>query len=125
MSACDVCSATTSWQEGTAYTAAEFKKLVSKGFEPGESSIAMGTMFGSSRKEVIAAWREGIVAQSTTDWLLCPACAARANPLFPKKAGTGPSAAKQTESIAVAIPRTSSQSPAVRLTGKKWWQFWK
>ncbi len=87
MGTCDVCNATTSWEQGTTYTATEFRQLVSKGFEPDESTIRMMTIYGISRQQAIAQWKLGLVAQSATDWLLCPSCASRAARYMPKKAG--------------------------------------
>jgi len=41
MATCDVCNASTSWEEGTAYTANEFRQIVSLGFEPAEMIVIL------------------------------------------------------------------------------------
>jgi hypothetical protein len=78
MSVCDVCNASTSFAEGTTYTADEFRRLVAKGFQPPASMFALTGAFGMSQKDALEGWRRGLVATSTTDWLLCPSCAAKA-----------------------------------------------
>ena len=93
MASCDTCNADTSWDVGTAYTADEFRELVRRGYVPDGPAIQMMTMMMSiSREEAIAQWKSGLVAQSMTPWLLCPACAGKAAKFMPKTAGTGPPA---------------------------------
>jgi uncharacterized RDD family membrane protein YckC len=113
MQNCDVCNSPTSWESGTAYTADEFRQLVAKGFGPSEAMVARMTLFGISREQAIAQWKHGLVAQSTTGWLLCPACAARAARYMPKPVGTGPSGHKMVEPITESmlepvIPQTKT-----------------
>ena len=74
---CDVCGGVTTWEEGTAYSADEFRTLVRLGFEP----PSMVAMLGPS---AIHGWKTGLVANSTTGWLLCPTCARRAANYLPK-----------------------------------------
>ncbi len=38
----------------------------------------------------VQGWKTGLVATSTTGWLLCPSCASRAANYMPRSAGTGP-----------------------------------
>jgi len=83
MVACDVCGAFTSWATGTAYTADEFRRIVRLGFEPPYQIIALGPA-------AVNGWKNGLVANSTTGWLLCPTCAARAARYMFKPSGTGP-----------------------------------
>jgi uncharacterized membrane protein YhaH (DUF805 family) len=83
MVACDVCSASTSWETGTAYTADEFRRLVHLGFEPPQQVIALGSA-------AVNGWKNGLVANSDTGWLLCPDCARRAARYMPKSSGSGP-----------------------------------
>lgn len=114
MAICDNCNSTTSWEEGTSYTATEFREVVSKGFEPAENIIGMMiSSLGLSREQAIAHWKQGLVAGSTTGWLLCPSCAAMAAKYLPKPSGTGP--VGQLEETFFAFTQQK----------KKWWQFWK
>ena len=92
MSNCDVCSGTTTWEEGTAYTADEFRTIVRLGFEPPLSIVRLGTA-------AVQGWKTGLVASSTTGWLLCPSCARRAAPYLPKIAGTGQAGHKLFETM--------------------------
>lgn len=86
---CDVCNAATSFEEGTTYTAKEFRKIVSRGFRPDETDInAMATMLGiigMTREQTIVHWSSNIVMRSTTAWLLCPSCASRAAQYISKR----------------------------------------
>lgn len=103
MQNCDVCDSPTTWENGTAYTTDEFRQLVAKGFGPSEAMVARMALFGISREQAIAQWKHGLVAQSTTDWLLCPTCAARAAHYMPKTAGTGPAGHKLVEPLTKAM----------------------
>ena len=80
---CDVCGGLTTWDDGTGYTADEFRTIVRKGFEPHSSVMVLGSA-------AVQGWKNGLVANSTTGWLLCPACATRAFRYMPKRSGTGP-----------------------------------
>lgn len=101
MPACDVCSSPTSWEEGTGYTAAEFRKMVALGLGPHETTLGLSEAMGIPRHQAISQWKNGLVAQSTTGWLLCPACAATAARYMPKPAGSGPAGHVLTETISV------------------------
>lgn len=68
MITCDVCNASTAWEEGTAYTADEFRIIVHKGFEPPAHMIML-------LPNGLQGWKYGLVASSTTGWLLCPSLA--------------------------------------------------
>jgi len=76
---CDVCVADTTFEEATVYTPDEFRRVVSLGFRPHESIL---------RNVAIADWK-GFVAQSATDWVLCPSCAALTGAFMHKPTGTG------------------------------------
>jgi hypothetical protein len=84
MATCDVCNRETTFVEGTVYTANEFRQLAARGFEPGNDSMGVATALGISRSAFMAQWRQ-TVARDTTDWLLCPRCAARAATYMPAK----------------------------------------
>lgn len=99
MPICDMCSSPTTWETGTGYTAAEFRRMVSQGLGPHESTLDLSEAMGMPRSEAISQWKNGLVAQSTTGWLLCPSCAARAARYMPKQAGTGPAGHVLTETI--------------------------
>ena len=75
---CDVCNAPTSWETGASYSADEFRSLVADGFAPDEAVPLLAVSFGIPRDVAIRQWTEDLVAHSTTGWLLCPSCAARA-----------------------------------------------
>jgi hypothetical protein len=92
MRSCDVCGGGTSWEGGTTYTADEFRAIVKMGFEPPPSVVQLGPT-------AVQGWKTGLVANSTTDWLLCPSCARRAAVYLPKIAGTGPSGEKLSETM--------------------------
>ena len=83
MGTCDVCNATTSWEVGTAYTADEFRLIVRMGYEPPSHLV-------SFLPNGLSGWKNGLVANSTTGWLLCPSCARRAAHYMAKPSGTGP-----------------------------------
>ena len=116
---CDVCSSPTSWEEGTGYTAGEFRKMVAKGFGPDEKMITMQEAFGATRQQAISQWKNGLVAQSTTGWLLCPSCAQRASRYMPKKAGGGPDGHVLTETISASSLYSSQTATS---TERKWWR---
>lgn len=75
---CDVCNATIEAGEATAYSAEQFRGLVANGFEPGEETFQLAATFGISRQESLRNWKNELVAQSESGWLLCPKCNARA-----------------------------------------------
>src|SRR3990170_1146881 len=99
MTNCDVCNSPTTWESGTAYTPDEFRQLVAKGFGPSDEMVSRMTLFGISREQAIAQWKRGLVAQSTTGWLLCPTCAARAARYLPKPVGAEPAGHKLVEPV--------------------------
>ncbi len=101
MQMCDMCSSPTTWEEGTGYTAAEFRKMVSQGLGPHESTISLSEAMGIPRDRAVYQWKNGLVAQSATGWLLCPSCAERAGRYLPKRAGAGPAGHVLTESVPV------------------------
>lgn len=75
---CDVCSATTSLEDGTAVAPEEFREIVGRGFEMDEGAIRRAAAFGISREQAIEGWKRDLVAWSPTGWLLCSTCSARA-----------------------------------------------
>jgi hypothetical protein len=80
MSVCDVCNASTSFATGTTFTADEFRRKVARGFRPSRSDLhSYIAMLGLSEQQAYESWKNTLVATNNTDWLLCPACAARAN----------------------------------------------
>lgn len=123
MATCDVCNGDTSWEEGTTYSAGEFRRLVSKGFEPDGSSIALMTAFGMSRQQAISQWKTGLVQGSTTDWLLCRSCATRATTYSPKPAANKSASPRLAASVSSKKSKPDSQLPKSKES--KWWQFWK
>jgi len=135
METCDVCNTSTSWGEGTAYTADEFRKIVSMGFDPDETFFRVPAALGIPRTLALVQWKHGLVANSKTGWLLCPSCAARAAKYLPKPAGTGPGGHVLSETVTPAMPTPlsgagvlpgpASQAKSELKSAKKWWQFWK
>jgi HEAT repeat protein len=81
---CDLCNANTSREEATAYSADEFRKLACNGFEPADQILKPMLLTGLSADEACRQWKHDLVANSTSNWLLCPACAARAAPFLAK-----------------------------------------
>ena len=114
MATCDTCNAETTWEVGTAYTADEFRRLVSMGYVSDGPAIKMYSMI-MSREEAIAMWKNGLVAQSSTPWLLCPSCAKKAGRCLPRTAGTGPGTARLTERMSF-LAGDARHPPAVWLT---------
>jgi DNA-directed RNA polymerase subunit M/transcription elongation factor TFIIS len=94
MQSCDVCAQSTTWAQGTSYTADDFRELVARGFEPVEqmaSYLAQAkALHGLDEQKALFAWKNGLVAQSTTHWLLCPGCASLAARHLPRPAGGKP-----------------------------------
>lgn len=122
MATCDLCNATTSWQEGKVYNASQFRGLVGRGLEPDESTLGVMMAFGASRGEAVRQWKTGLVAQSSTDWLLCSTCAARASKFETKSSTPAPPMAASSRSASTpASPPPDPQAPP----NKSWWQFWK
>jgi tetratricopeptide (TPR) repeat protein len=80
---CDVCNAAIEKGEGAAYTADQFRILVAHGFEPGEEAFQLAASFGISRQDSLSRWKNELVAQSESGWLLCPRCNARAQIFLP------------------------------------------
>jgi hypothetical protein len=97
MNTCVVCDTSTNWEEGTIFSAREFRFIVSQGFEPENYDMVADvvTRLGLkvSKSEYNKVWRN-LIAKNRSDWLLCPDCAIKA-----------------------AI--YGKPEP------KKWWQFWK
>jgi hypothetical protein len=97
MGICDVCGGISSYEEGTVYTADEFRKVVAKGLGPDESFIKQMNLHGLTNQQAVSQWKNDLVRRSTTDWMLCPACAQKAGKYMPRPAGTGPRSEKLTE----------------------------
>lgn len=108
MGTCDVCGGMASYKDGTVYTAGEFRKMVAKGLGPDESFIKRMNLYGLTNQQAVNQWRKDLVTKSTTDWLLCPSCAAKAAKYMPRPAGTGPRSGKLTEKITLEIPASES-----------------
>lgn len=94
MANCDICGGMTAWGTGTTYTADEFRMIVAMGFRPDRKVVMMGPA-------AVQGWINGLVASSTTGWLLCPSCAVRAAQYMPKTTGTGPAGQKLEETMTV------------------------
>lgn len=71
---CDVCNVKVVAGEGTKIPAAQFRKLMDKGFGIDPENISMLTESGMPRQQAIAQLIQGY-AQFSSDWLLCPSCA--------------------------------------------------
>ncbi|MDD5542351.1 MAG: hypothetical protein PHX83_04185 [Acidobacteriia bacterium] len=122
MATCDLCNATTSWQEGKVYSASDFRELVARGLQPDESTLAVMMAFGASRGQAVQQWKTGLVAQSSTDWLLCPVCAVRASKFDTKRPKSTPAVSEGSRPASltsVSLPNMSEPRD------KSWWQFWK
>jgi uncharacterized RDD family membrane protein YckC len=117
MSACDVCNKPTAWNEGTAYTAEEFRRLVALGFEPDPVVVKLGVLRGLTSQQAIAAWKQELVARSTTGWLLCPTCAARAARYLPKPVGAGPGGHKLVEPLTPEMLEPVGVAPVSKKNG--------
>lgn len=117
MGLCDVCNADVTLDQATVYTADEFRRVVSQGFQPHEATIKVAVAFGSTREQAVAQWKQGLVAQSTTDWALCSACAAKAATWMPKPKGTGirtKSAEQLTPEMLKPVQPSSARAKAER-----------
>jgi hypothetical protein len=111
---CDVCGATTSWEQGTAYTADEFRRLVALGFEPDRASVASAVAkSGMAREDYLRHWKGDLVARCTTGWMLCPRCAAGAAPILPGRIGADPSDYVLTETFTVHPVAPAAATPGV------------
>lgn len=108
---CDVCNASTSWEEGTGYTADEFRELVGKGFEPDPSLTRQAAVFGISAEAAIERWKTDLVANSTSGWLLCASCATRAARYSSKVTGADPSDFVLTEEFTVHPFASATAAP--------------
>jgi len=107
---CDVCNSPTNAEVGTGYTAGEFRRLVSMGFEPDNNVIQMYQAMGITRAEAIGQWKNVLVAGSSTGWLLCPKCAARASRYMYKPTGSGMEELGATESWNSVVAAAATQS---------------
>jgi WD40 repeat protein len=77
MASCDVCGAVASRAKNPVYLADEFRQLVANGFGPAPATVARwAAEQGVTEAAALAEWR-GKVAQTASDWLLCPSCAER------------------------------------------------
>lgn len=115
--ACDVCSRPTSWEEGTSCTADEFRGLVARGFEPDEVIVRQAALHGLTRDFAVRQWTDDLVARTTTGWLLCSTCAARAARYGPLPAGPVREDLPRSESFEPAIiPPTAAAPPSSATT---------
>ena len=126
MNFCDVCGYPTTAEEGTGYTAKEFRRMVLEmGFGPDESMINSHVAMGISRQEAINQWKNVLVAGSATGWLLCPKCATRASKYLYKPAGSGMEGLGATETMnsviatAAAAAKTAQQNQTYNKGGRK------
>ncbi len=138
MPICDVCSREIpSLLFGTLYTAEEFREIVAQGFVPPDETVAtLATIAGIPKVDFLPQWKQGIVKQTTTGWLLCFACAEQAGIYLPKESGNavmefmlspaGRDPAVLMNVIGNLATRDSEYpSSSIKPGKKKWWQFWK
>lgn len=111
MGTCDICGAMASYEEGTVYTADEFREIVSKGFGPHENFKIQMNLYGVTNKQALAQWKCDLVGKSTTDWMLCPSCAEKAARYMPMPAGTGPRSEKLAEEITPEPVKSENTAP--------------
>ena len=77
---CDVCNAPVTPPAGTVFTPDAFRQIVLRGFGPSPEAIRHAVAKGATEEQYVHGWRTDLVETSTTPWLLCPSCAARAQP---------------------------------------------
>jgi hypothetical protein len=117
---CDVCNADTSLQEASVYTSYEFRRLVALGFQPDEHMIRLlAAKWILSRDQAIAQWKQGLVAQSTTDWVLCPKCALFASRWVSVPKGTGLREKAGWEPVTAKMLERVDVSPELRQTRRE------
>jgi len=73
---CDICNSLTPRIGITVIPSDEFLKIVAAGFDPGEDLVRQEV--GLPRDQLLERWEHAQVVQLTSDWRLCPKCAARA-----------------------------------------------
>jgi len=76
---CDLCNAPTVMDGSRVYSSSEFRSFVTKGLKPPSSELLLYSMMGMSSDQALTYWKSNVVNTSTTDWLLCPSCAAKAD----------------------------------------------
>ena len=76
---CDLCNTGTEVDPSRVYSPSAFRAMAARGLQPDESILTMFSVMGLSREQALAHWKSQIVGMATTDWLLCPSCATRAN----------------------------------------------
>jgi hypothetical protein len=75
---CDLCNTGTEVDPSRVYSPSAFRAMAARGLQPDESMLTMFSAMGLNRDQALAHWKSQIVGTATTDWLLCPTCAARA-----------------------------------------------
>ena len=114
---CDVCERPTSWEQGTGYAAEEFRDLVARGFDPDEGWVLRhAAALRISPTVATRQWKDDLVPRSTSGWLLCPACAARAARYLPKAAGAPPGDFVLTELFTPAGEPVGAEPPGTDKT---------
>ena len=111
MGTCDVCGVMASYKEGTVYTADEFREIVSKGFGSHENFKILMNLYGVTKQQAFAQWKDDLVRKSVTDWMLCPSCAEKAARYMPMPAGTGPRSENMVEEITPELVKAESTEP--------------
>lgn len=96
---CDICGNQTTYLEAKTYSAAEFKQFVERGYEPEEAALSFMGGFGFSKEEALNHWRQGILSEANSEWLLCPACAAKTAQYAPKQPLSNSRTTQQSEAI--------------------------
>ena len=76
---CDLCNAPTDVEPSRVFSPTAFRSLAANGLQPDEATLTMFAAMGLQRDQALAHWKSQIVGAATTDWLLCPSCAAKAN----------------------------------------------
>lgn len=77
MATCDLCNGSAG-TNSTTYTSTQMKQAVKAGLRPRGEMDAMAAAFGLSMDDAHAGWVQQVMSDSTS-WVLCSACAARAN----------------------------------------------
>src|SRR5512140_190224 len=78
MANCRICAAETSTVKSPTYSPADMQRVVGNGFTPDETTLTRWiTEKNLTREAALADWKQR-VETSSSDWLLCSNCAARA-----------------------------------------------
>jgi hypothetical protein len=81
MNLCDLCNVSLG-ADSIRYSASRIKKAVRDGLRPDPTLLEFGTALGMTKTETEQLWVKQVMADNS-DWLLCPACAARFEQFIP------------------------------------------